>query len=153
MKKGGVIVACQIALVVCFALASVHVEASLIVPNVLAYDVDSICVEGTAAVCSISRHSNDPARNSQRYGQSPTGDDGLLLLLLSKQALLMAEGSGMTGAQGPSSSGSGSGGMAPLGDPITACSPDVSLLGWLQGEVRLALPDPPGTDLLRPPRV
>ena len=59
---------------------------------------------------------------------------------------------------GTSSSTSSSGSSAGSSSSASVIShavsaPDLDLIGWIGGEARFSLPNPPGTDLLRPPQV
>jgi hypothetical protein len=69
--------------------------------------------------------------------------------------LLPTEGSSSsssTSSSSPSSGGNGSAGAASMLS-VAGASLDLGLWGWLRGEQRFTLPSPPGTDLLRPPRI
>lgn len=120
-------------------------EASILVPEESAWDLESPSDSGMNAPSTSSssngEHRGLPPSHAPVPGQS---DDDYALF----------KHSSPNGSTSSSSSSSGMNFGAPTSVAIftTPLAPQDNLCGWLRGEKQFSLPEPPGLDLLRPPR-
>ena len=101
-----------------------------------------------------------PAMGEARSDDSPSTDNGEAMPM-SQEDTPAQNDLTESDAPGPASGGNGSGasggGVSNSNSPNvlldrTMITPEDNLLGWFLGEFSLSVPDPPGSDLLRPPQ-
>jgi hypothetical protein len=116
-------------------------SASIAVPNFLTFAADDLDHNAADSGCGTADDSQKGRQNDQDRPDLPT-----------RFALPSAPAS-MGGASSSSAlTGGFAAAVAVNGQVSAVVQPAANVLGWLSGEQRLALPEPPGNDLLRPPQ-
>jgi len=133
---------CLVALIVALGVFAGNstVEASIVGPGVPQFSLEPSCA-GAAPV-----QTQETGKPSDRPSDDSSATDRQLTLLM--------------GQPGPSGTTSTSGSSTLTGSSVTAalafvpanilCDPAVA--GWVSGKRQVALPTPPGNELLRPPQ-
>jgi hypothetical protein len=127
---------------VAIALCAARADASILAPSPVGFDADQEFHEMGAAGAGAASH-------RQEEGPSKDSETPLEWVL---QCLPASDANSGATSSSSSLGGAGAGGPVLMVSLVGPPTPDLRLLGWLQGEQRFALPMPPGTDLLRPPR-
>jgi hypothetical protein len=135
-----------LALTVYLGLSATSAFASLCVPDVPEFDAQLLAECGDSG--GGMGESKSDSRPSAPASDEDNGREPTQLDLL--EAIPTGSSSGSTtSSSGTSSSGAFTLAVAIAASPVPD-SPDVA--GWVRGEARLALPMPPGNELLRPPQ-
>lgn len=131
--------ACALA-VVLVSTFSAAAHASIVGPQTSAINLADL-LPAAGAGSSAGSHSA-PAKVPSREGEKPVG-------LYSPTAIPSGGSTSGTSTSGSGASGSNVSALVSVA-AIVRCDGDV--VRWVTGEERLALPMPPGNDLLRPPQ-
>jgi hypothetical protein len=141
--------------IVCWALPG-SLQASIILPEEVPFNLEQLLAQRDAAKASssakaIPRRYTVAAPSSNMPTDIPSSPGELLLMLSAVSTFSTAEGGSNSGTSA-SSSGSGGTTICPIDSTAALSYSTTDLVRWISGELRLAFPMPPGTDLLRPPQ-
>jgi hypothetical protein len=126
------------------------VQAAILMPEQIGFSANDLEGSFTNDDASAGAGSTSSRNNSQPAPSNDESEQKELLGLL--HANLPSGGGSSAGSSSSSSGGSANSGAICWSAVNTIATRDDAPLGRLAEEHGLSLPDPPGTDLLRPPR-
>jgi len=127
-------------------VASSTAQASIICPEPAAIGFDDLLSASDAGASSASL---GDSRSAPAERPSQDGKLRELARLLSPSAI---PSGGSTSGTSASGSGASASSASALGSATAIVLCDADVVRWVAGDERLALPMPPGNDLLRPPQ-
>ena len=127
-------------------VASSTAHASIVCPEPAAIGLDDLlpAADANTSTASLGGSYSTPAKQP-----SQDGSERVLARLLSLSAF---PSGGSTSGTSASGSGANASSASALGSATAIILCDADVVRWVAGDQRLALPMPPGNDLLRPPQ-
>jgi hypothetical protein len=145
-----------LAVIVCWVLPN-SLQASIILPEEVPFDLEQLIAQRDVAAASSSSSQTSPRRSAPVFGsKAPWGmppRPGELLYALSLESILPAAGGGSSSGASTSSGGTSGTTTSPIDTTAAVPLAATDLVRWISSEQHLALPMPPGNDLLRPPQI